>query len=159
MLVRPGWLRRKGYFVLYQNKASGEKMMQKIVPLKNYGKGSKKKRTYIPDKQLMNNIHCLPEIYESVYYPNVLHQIATEGKQGVIIAVGRRGKKRLPLRVLELMQKPNGRFCWVSISPNRCFNELMQNMNGLWLRFLEELLPPDAGKRIYQALRLGEAGF
>jgi hypothetical protein len=151
--VRPGWLGHRGYAVFYMDEREKSQMMDRIAPLRKYhGKWER-----VPDMQAFEDWTNSPEIINNIYHPSILHDIAANGYDDIIMAGRIRGKHKPKSMALCLVKSSNGRASWVNL------DRLIQSMMGIsetsTLLCLKQLLPKDAWTTIFNELHLEEVGF
>ena len=151
--VRPGWLARNRYVLLYLPDDVQELLIQRLAPKqRRHGKW-----THIVNKDVLENMEHLQEINNSIYHPAMLHELAALGYSGPVFAecIGSKYKHRL--MSLQLVNKSNGRCCWVRT--DKLARELMNMSEGFIVSSLKQLLPNDSWLMVHNELRFDEIGF
>lgn len=151
--VRPGWLARNGYVVLYLPDDVQERLIQKSVPKqKRHGKW-----THIVDKEIITGSKPLQEMIDRLYHPSMLHELAELNyREPVLAASGRRKCKQRLISVM-LITNPNGNSCWVRL--DNLAKEMMKNLEELMISSIKQMLPNNAWETIQGELHLDELGF
>lgn len=151
--VRPGWLARNGYIVLYLPNDVQERLIQKLTSKqKRHGKW-----THIVDKYIITGMNQPQEIIDGLHHPAMLHYLAELDYREPILAASGRKKCKHRLISLMLVTNPNGSRSWVRI--DNLAKEMMKNLEKLMLSSLKELLPNNAWTTIHNELQLDGIGF
>lgn len=150
--VRPGWLARKGYGILYLSDEAQDQLINKIAPTRK----RKGKWECVIDVEALVNIHQLQEFTKYIFHPSALHDIAAQGCNGPVFAGCYRRRKR-HLMSLRLVTKPNGRPYW--IRTDHLARNLLSISGTFTLLCLKRLIPDGSWSLIRDELRLGEIGF
>lgn len=149
--VRPGWLRRKGYLILWLPTEEHLSWVTKFA----HKKSKNKYRIY---QSSINNLNHFEEIEEHLYEPAILHEIAARGERGWIQALRLRGRKRRRKENIHLtyVRWPDGRVSWIPIDRFvLALRDLMKKTEDSVFKPLTESLRKRLGV-IYDDLRLHE---
>jgi hypothetical protein len=155
--VSVGWLRRRGYRILFLDAQAEKVLIQRVLPLRRVGR-KKKKWTHVPDERFLRNPTQSLELADHVYRPKKLREIAAAGYDERISAECAYGKRRGKSIQLMLQRRPNGKPYWVMIETSS-FESLTEAIPDFWKRCFNQLLPSGAQAKIYSGLRLDEIGW
>lgn len=149
--VRPGWLARNRYAILYLPNYIQEQLIQKLVPeRKRHGK-----QTRTVDKDvIMKRINLLQEVRDGLYHPSILHELAELEYREPLLAVSWRKKCNHRLIPLMLATNPYGRHCWVRI--DNLAKKMMNNIEKMFITSLKEILPNNVWATVHTELHLDE---
>jgi hypothetical protein len=151
--VRPGWLARNGYVVLYLPNDVQERLIQEFVPKqKRHGKW-----THIVDKELITGRKQPQVVIDGLYHPTILYKLAELDYREPLFAVCGHRKFRKRLISLMLAIKPTGRPCWVRI--DNLAKEMMKKVEELMIFSIKQMLPNNAWETIQGELYFDELGF
>lgn len=151
--VRPGWLARNGYVVLYLPDDVQERLIQKLFPKqKRHGKW-----THIVDKEIIAGSKPLQEVIDRLYHPSILHELAELNYREPILAASGRKKCKYHLIPLMMITNPNGNSCWVRL--DNLAKKMMKNLEELMISSIKQMLPNNAWEIIHGELYLDELGF
>lgn len=152
--VRPGWLGRKGYVILWLTNEEHLSWVTKFAHKKS-------KNRYRIYQSSINNLNHFEEIEEHLYEPAILHEIAARGERGWIQALRLRGRKRRRRVIIHLtyVRWPDGRVSWIPI------DRLVLALRGLMKKTEDTVFKPlkeslrEMLSTIYAELRLHELGI
>jgi len=146
--VRPGWLARKGYLILFLQKDDEERFIESLAPKrKHHGK-----LTHILDHEILAGTKIPQEMIESIYHPSKLHEIALLDHREPILAFSAKAKYKN--RLISLMPHKNDRGTPKWVRTDELSKELMKSTEKLLLSALKEILPVNAWDQINIALQL-----
>jgi hypothetical protein len=149
--IRPGWLGRKGYVVFYLGSAAKKQILERIAPLqKHHGKWEQA----IDMKALEDFAHS-SEVMNNIFYPSILHELAADRSDDVIMAGRVRGRHKPRVMPLGLIKAP--RPFWIRLDKlSQC---MLGISNTLTIDCLKLLLPGEAWAQIHEELHLDEIGI
>lgn len=149
--IRPGWLGRKGYLIFWLTKEEHKPWMMKFARRR----GKNRYRIY---PETINSLNHAEDVFEHLYEPAILHEIASRGGADWVQALRVKGKKKRRRSTLYLkpMTWPDGRVRWVAIDGlAAALLRSMGWMEDLIMRPLDTSLPGILD-RVYDELRLHE---
>jgi hypothetical protein len=152
--IRPGWLGRKGYLIFWLSEEEHKPWMLKFARRR----GKNKYRIY---PETINSVNHAEDVFEHLYEPAILHEIAARGSADWIQALRVKGKKKRRRSTLYLkpMTWPDGRVRWIAIDGlAAALLRSMSWMEDLITRPLDVALPGILD-RVYGELRLHELGI
>lgn len=151
--IRPGWLARKGYAVLYQPKEVQEQWLEKLIPTRrHHGKS-----TRVLDRSVLQAMNRSPEVTSHVYHPAVLHVLALERPENLVCAECVRGKRKGDVMLLRLVTTQAQRSYWVRFDP--LAKKVLTASNVLMRDFVKRILPHDVWAIVHRELHLNEVNF
>lgn len=152
--IRPGWLGRKGYLIFWLPEEEHKPWMMKFARRR----GKNKYRIY---PETINSLNHAEDVFEHLYEPAILHEIAARGGGDWVQALPVKGKKKRRRSTLYLkpMTWPDGRVRWIAIDGlAAALLRSMSWMEDLIMRPLNVTLPGILD-RVYDELRLHELGI
>jgi hypothetical protein len=151
--IRPGWLARKGYVVLYQPQEVQEQLLEKLIPTRrHHGKS-----TRVLDRSVLEAMNRSPEVTSHVYHPAVLHVLAPERPENLICAECVRGKRKGHVMLLRLVTTQAEKPYWVRF--DRVAKKALTASNALMRDFVKRVLPHDVWAIVHRELHLNEVNF
>jgi hypothetical protein len=153
MPIRPGWLGRRGYLILWISEETNKQLIDRFAQRHK----KKKYRIYSTSFTEMNH---LEEFMKYIYEPSILHKIADYSKPGLVQAVpliGRRKKKRR-FFTLKYMPWLDSKLRWVAID-HALGPAISKEIEDSFLQksFFKSL--PDNLNKVFNELRLEELGI
>lgn len=151
--IRPGWLARKGYWIMHLSNDTQNRLIETLAPKKkHHGKWTR----FIEDN-VFEQLGQSEEFVDSFYHPSVLHELAGLGCREVVFATSTHRKRRGRLIGLCLMVRPNGQRYWTRIDK---LTQLMLRMSEeFFADCVGRFVPAGTWERIHSALRLDEIGI
>lgn len=146
--VRPGWLARKGYWILYLDETAEKTFINYFAPIgKRHGKWERQINSSSFDNYLNST-----NIGDNIYYPSFLHELASSGYGQPVFAFRVYGKHKPMVMPIGLIQR-NGKAYWIRMDK---FTKNLVNLDDVFLSCLSKILPEDVRTKISNALCLEE---
>jgi len=150
--IRPGWLGRKGYAIVYMDDQASDDFLNTIAPKRKVGKSKKWARIFDPEG--FASYANWEELSKCVYYPSFLHEIAEMGHKDPIFAVRNFGRHKPSILPIGLVNQSSGKKCWIRL--DKLARSIGAIGDGLVLSTLGQIVPPGVTAQIYDALQLNE---
>lgn len=152
--IRPGWLGGKGYLIFWLPEEEHKPWMMRFARRR----GKNRYRIY---PETINGLNHAEDVFNHLYEPAILHEIAARGGGDWVQALRVKGKKKRRRGTLYLkpMTWPDGRVRWIAIDAlAAALLRGMSWMEDLIMGPLNAALPGILD-RVYDELRLHELGI
>jgi hypothetical protein len=138
-----------GYAVFFLDEDEKRDFIEQIAPLRKH---RKLERDFDPTAfvEWANST----ERRKNIYHPSILHSIAANGTENVIMASRFRGRHKPKLLPLGLFRTAAGRPVWLAM--DKLSRSMLSLSEGFTLSCLKELLPKDAWDIVHSELHLEE---
>ncbi len=147
--VRPGRLGRWGYAVFFLDEDEKRDFIDQVAPLRKH-----RKLERVFDPTAFVGWANSTERRKNIYHPSILHYIAANGTENVIMASRVRGRHKPKLLPLGLFRNAAGRPVWLAM--DKLSRSMLSLSESFTLSCLRELLPKDAWEIVQRELHLEE---